>query len=157
MSRKKKGVYFKREKGAPEPVVVTVQNRVSFSDVDVMGIVWFGRYPLYFEKGSAELGRLCGLSYRDYYEAKLRAPIVECHTDYHSPLYLDEEFTIKTSLVWNEASRLDTEYQLIKNDGRLIARGYTVQLLTDVNGNVCLVSPPLLETCRRRWRRGEFN
>jgi len=156
MARRNKGVYFKRETAVPEPVVVSVTSRVRFSDVDVMGIVWFGKYPVFFEEGSAALGRLCGLSYRDFYKAELRAPIVECHIDYYVPLYLDEEFTIKASLIWNEGSRLNTEYQLIKNSDILAASGYTVQLFTDPKADVCIVSPKLLEKCRKRWERGEF-
>jgi len=156
MTRRKKGVYFNREAAAPKSVVVNVPCRVRFSDVDVMGIVWFGKYPVFFEEGSAALGRLCGLSYRDLYKAKLRAPIVECHIDYYVPLYLDEEFTVKASLIWNEGSRLNTEYQLIKDRDIMAASGYTVQLLTDPNADVCIVSPGLLEKCRTRWQRGEF-
>lgn len=157
MSPRKKEIYFKRDKDTPEPVVVDVRSRTSFSDVDVMGVVWFGKYPLYFEKCWAELARFCGLSYQDFYEARLRPPVVECHIDYHAPLFLDEEFIIRGSLIWNEGSRLNTEYQLIKSNGELAASGYTIQLLMDLEGNVCITSPPLLETCRRRWKKGEFH
>ncbi len=156
MTRRTKGVYFNREAAAPKSVVVNIPSRVRFSDVDVMGIVWFGKYPVFFEEGSATLGRLCGLSYKDLYKAKLRAPIVEFHIDYYVPLYLDEEFTVKASLIWNEGSRLNTEYQLIKDRDIMAASGYTVQLLTDPNADVCIVSPELLEKCRTRWKRGEF-
>ncbi len=84
-----------------------------------MAIVWHGRYPLFFEEAAEELGRRCGLSYSDFFEAGLRAPVVELHIDYFQPLFLDEEFTIRASLIWHEGSRLNTEYQLIKQDGSL--------------------------------------
>ncbi len=93
-----------------------------------MGIVWHGRYSIYFEEASAEIGRRCGLSYKDFYEAELRAPIGEFHIDYYKPLYLDEEFTIRGALYWHGGSRLNTEYQLLKQDGSIAASGYTVQL-----------------------------
>jgi len=121
-----------------------------------MGIVWFGRYPAYFEMGSEELGRKCGLSYHDFYEARLRAPIVECHVDYHRPLHLGEEFTIRATMVWNEGSRMDTEYQLLKQGDIVATTGYTVQLIVDLEGQVCMTSPPLLEACRHRWREGRI-
>jgi acyl-CoA thioester hydrolase len=157
MARRREGIYFPREAGAPEPVVVELKSRVRFRDADPMGIVWFGKYPVFFEDGSAEIGRVCGLSYRDFYEAELRAPVVECHIDYHAPLSLDEEFTIRASLIWNEGARLNTEYRLIKGDGSGAASGYTVQLFTDLGGSVCIVSPPLLKRCRERWMRGDFH
>lgn len=155
--RRKKRNYFPPIEGAPAPVKVSIKRRVSFSEVDVMAIVWHGRYPVFFEEGSAALGRLCGLSYKDFYENALRAPIVQIHVDYHAPLLLDEEFTIDAFLVWSEGARLNTEYALIKSDGSIAATGYTVQMFVEAeSGDVQLTTPPLLETCRKRWQLGEF-
>jgi acyl-CoA thioester hydrolase len=155
---RRKTVYFDRISGDPDPVVTEIGRRVRFSEVDVMGVVWHGRYALFFEEASAEVGRRCGLSYRDYYEAKLRAPIVEFHIDYYQSLFLDEEFTIRASLIWHEGARINTEYHLLKQDGSLAGSGYTVQLLTDaISGEACIITPPLLERCRRRWKEGKFH
>jgi acyl-CoA thioester hydrolase len=156
--RRKKGGYFQQREGAPAPLVLTIKKRVRFSEADVMGIAWHGRYPAYFEEGSAELSRHCGLSYDEFAEANLRAPIVQLHTDYHRPLALDEEFAVRVSLVWTEGARLNTEYTLIDGKGDIAATGYTVQMLIDSgSGETCLTSPELLERCRRRWKAGEFS
>lgn len=156
-NRRKTKNYFRRNDEWPGPVTAEINRRVHFSEVDAMGMVWHGRYPLYFEEGSEELGRLCGLSYKDFYEAGLRAPIVKLHIDYFEPLRLAEEFTVRSSLIWDDASRLNTEYYLIKNNGTIATSGYTVQLLINAgSGEVCLVSPDLLERCRKRWKAGEF-
>jgi acyl-CoA thioester hydrolase len=158
MRPRKRKSYFERVKDQPAPVVAEVRRRVHFSEVDVMGIVWYGRYSLYFEEAGEALGRLCGLSYKDFYETGLRAPIIEFHLDYYQSLRLDEEFTGRASLIWHEGSRLNTEYGLYKLDGSLAAAGYTVQLLTEAeSGEVCIVSPALLERCRHRWKTGEFH
>jgi acyl-CoA thioester hydrolase len=155
---RKKQNYFERIEGAPAPVVVEVRRRVRFSEVDPLAIVWHGRYPSYFEEGSEEIGRRCGLSYRDFHEAGLRAPIVKLHIDYFRPLRLAEEFTIRTALIWDTASRLNTEYELVKDDGSIATSGYTVQVFTyALSGEVCMVSPEILQTCRKRWKAGEFN
>jgi len=157
MIRRKKGGYFKRIEGTPKPLVVLIKRRVSFSEVDLAGIVWHGRYPVYFEEGFAELGRQCGLSYKDYLEANLLAPIVQFHIDYYESLVLEEEFTIKASLVWCEGARLNIEYTMIKQNGNISATGYTVQMFTDrVNGDFYIAPPELVERCRRRWETGEF-
>ncbi len=150
--------YFKRAEGTPHPVAVEIKRRVHFNEVDLLGIVWHGRYPVYFEEGSEELGRRCGLSYGNFYESGLRAPIVQLHIDYFQPLRLAEEFTIRAVLVWDEGSKLNTEYYLLKNDGSIATSGYTVQLLTDAGTKgVCIISPPLLVRCRARWKSGEFH
>jgi acyl-CoA thioester hydrolase len=158
MRTRKKTTYFERLPGSPDPIVVEIKRRVRFNEADPMAIVWHGRYPLYFEEASEELGRTCGLSYPDYFEAGLRAPILELHIDYFKPLFLDEEFTIKASLIWNEGSRMNTEFHLIKQDRSIATSGYTVQLFTDhQTGEPYMVSPELLERCRGRWKAGEFH
>lgn len=140
MKQRREKTYFETQEGSPKPIVVEIKRRVHFNEADVMGIVWHGRYSLYFEEASAELGRRCGLSYKDFYEAELRAPIVEFHIDYYKPLYLDEEFTIRGTLHWHDGARLNTEYQLIKKDGTIAASGYTVQLFIDSRTwDVCII------------------
>ena len=158
MRSRNKTIYFERVPGVPEPVVVEVKRRVRFNEADPMAIAWHGRYPIYFEEASEELGRKCGLSYADYFEAGLRAPVVEFHIDYHKPLFLDEGFTIKASLIWHEGSRLNIEYLLLKQDKSIASSAYMVHLFTDhQTGQPFMVSPELLERCRRRWKAGEFH
>ncbi len=158
MKTRRKTTYFERTSGSPAPITAEIKHRVRFNEADPMAIAWHGRYPLFFEEASEELGRRCGLSYRDFFEAGLRAPIVELHVDYYQPLFLDEEFTVKASLVWHDGARLDTEFQLIKQDGSIATSGYTVQLFTNhQTGEACIVSPELLERVRRRWIAGEFH
>jgi len=157
MKTRRRKTYFERSPGSPEPIVVEVKRRVRFNEADPMAIMWHGRYSLLFEEASEEIGRRCGLSYKDFFEAGLRAPIVEFHVDYYKPLFLDEEFTIRASLIWHEGARMNTEFSLIKQDGSLATSGYTVQLFTDHrSGEPCIVSPEMLEQCRTRWRAGEF-
>jgi acyl-CoA thioester hydrolase len=157
-NRRKKGKYFQQSEEAPAPLVVRVERRVGFNEVDAMRIVWFGRYPVYLEEGSAELGRRCGLSYKDFAGANLAAPIAQCHIDYHRPLALDEVFTITASLVWSEGARLNTEYSMAKEDGSIAATAYTVQMfIRGVSGEACFTSPELLEQLRTRWKAGELS
>ncbi len=157
-ARRKKGSYFPQSEGDPAPLVVRLKRRVQFSEADVMGILWYGRYPALFEEASAELGRLCGLSCKDFAEANLRAPVAQLHIDYHHPLVLDEEFTVAVYGVWSEGARINTEYVVVKEDGRIAVTAYTVQMLIDsASGETCLISPELLERCRRRWKAGELS
>ena len=157
MRRRKDGKYFERIKGTPPPISLTVKRRVSMSEVDMMSIVWYGRYPLYFEDASQELCRRCGLSYQDFYAANLRAPIVQFHVDYYQPLHLDEEFTVKVSAPWSEGAKLLIEYEIRKLDGTLVTTAYTVQMFTDSHTGEALVATPKLFTkVRKRWLTGEF-
>lgn len=158
MRKRRKTTYFDRIPGAPEPVVIDVRRRVRFNEADPMAIVWHGRYPLFFEEASEELGRKCGLSYPEYFKAGLRAPIVELHIDYFKPLFLDEEFSIRASLIWTEGARINTEFHVFKADGSLATSGYMVQLFIDhATGAPLMITPEILERCRSRWKAGELH
>lgn len=155
--RRKKERYFKAENDDPDPVTVKISHRISFSEVDAMAMVWHGRYPQFFELALEELCRSIGLSYKDYFDANLRAPIVQLHLDYHSPVVLDEKVTIVAKLIWNEAARLNTEYTVMKENGAIAATGYTVQMFVDgKTGEPYLATPELLEKCLQRWKKGDF-
>ena len=157
MTRRNDGKYFERVQGAPLPVSFTIKRRAAFSEVDVMGIVWYGRYSLYFEESSQELGRRCGLSYQDFYTANLRAPIVQFHVDYYQSLHLDEEFVVKASVPWAEGAKLLTEYKINRLDGTLAAAAYTVQMFIDSRTEeLYIATPDLIEKMRQRWQAGEF-
>lgn len=158
MKRIRKKTYFERIPGAPDPIIVEVKRRVHFNEADPMAVMWHGRYPLLFEEASEELGRRCGLSYQEFFTAGLRAPIISLHVDYYQSLFLAEEYTVRAALVWSEAARLNTEFQVVKEDGSLATSAYTVQLFTDHRtGEPCIISPEMLDRCRLRWKAGEFH
>lgn len=155
--RRKTSNYFKPIPDGPEPVSIVLRKRVQFNEVDVMGIVWYGCYMRYFEEASAELGRRCGMSYSDLHAVNLRAPIAQVHVDYHNPLILEEQFELKARAVWCEGARINIEYSLMKENGKIAATGYTVQLFIDTNKkDICLTVPRILEKCRNQWRKGAF-
>lgn len=157
MARRKNGKYFQQAQEAPVPVSFTIKRRAAFSEADVMGIVWYGRYPLYFEEASRELCSRCGLSYQDFYAANLRAPIVQFHVDYHQSLRLDEEFVVKASFPWVDGAKLIIEYEICKPDGTLVTTAYTMQIFTDGHtGEFYIAVPALVEKMRKRWLAGEF-
>ncbi len=154
MISRRRIVYFPRAPGMPNPLTVTVAHRVQFHETDAMGVVWHGRYLQLFERAATELRRRFGMGYAELRAARLEAPVVQAHVDYHSPLRLDEVAQVTARLVWNDAARLDIEYELAGSDGRRLATGFTVQMFVDaVAQEPCLCSPELLSQCRARWGR----
>lgn len=154
--RKRRQEYFAREQGVPPILRCRVEHRVLFGEVDAMAIMWHGNYARLFEEASTELRRRVGLSYENFFEAKLRAPIVQLHADYHQPLVLDELAVIEADLIWSDAARLNVEYKVFKEDGSLAVTGFTVQLFTDADGTPCWIMPDLMAESQRRWKTGEF-
>ncbi len=154
--RRQKGGYFPADPNAPAPLVVRLTQRVSFSDVDPMGVLWHGRFANLFEKANEALGRLCGMTYADFHRDRLRAPVVQLHVDYFAPVPLGEEAQITGRMIWNEGARMDIEYEIHNQAGKLAAAGYTVQMFVDEKGVPLLAPPAMQEACRRRWLAGEL-
>ncbi len=153
MRRKK--IYFKREPNVPAPLVYTHSRRARFGEVDAMAVVWHGHYAVLFEEASTELRRMSGLGYEDFFNAGVYAPIVQLHVDYFRSLELDEMFTVKASMLWTDAARINIEYKITKEDGSLAATGYTVQLFSSAaTGEPRFAVPPLLEKQQMLWKAG---
>ena len=97
-----------------------------------------------------------GLSYQSFIDHQTMAPIVQMHVDYKSPLRFDETFRIIARLHWSEAARLNFSYHLEKDDAAIVATGYTVQLLTEIDGTMLLVLPEWIQEFREQWRLGRW-
>ncbi len=155
---RRKNQYFERLPDSPAPVSVTVKRRLKFSEVDALGIAWHGRYPAFFEEAQTELGHKVGLTYDAYKKAGIAAPIVQLHTDYYIPLYLDDIFSVTATLCWSDGARLNTEYKIENGAGKTVCTGYTVQMFVDLETREPLFcTPELWEVCRNRWLKGEFH
>ena len=126
--------------------------------MDSMAIAWHGNYLRFFEAAHTELMQKIGLGFKAYADAGIGAPMVQSHVDYHSPLLLDELFTVRAELFWNEGARLDIAYTVTGSDGRICATGFTVQMFCDlVSREPCLFPPPLAAVMQERWKNGEFH
>lgn len=148
--------YFPRQEGDPAPLVAVAERRVRFEEVDVLGMVWHGRYPSFFEDGRIAFGDIYGLTYFTYLENKVMAPVVQMHLDYKLSLRFDDIIKIETALHWAETARLNFVYTIYNPEGRIAAAGYTVQLLTDLEGGLQLMSPDWLLELRRKWKSGHW-
>ena len=148
--------YFKNQSGPP-PITVTCQRTVRLEEVDALGIVWHGRYASYFEDGREEIGRRYGLSYVEFQAAGAVLPIRTIHIDYLAPLRYLETFTVETTLHWNEAARLDMEYKIFNQKSELTTRGYSVQMMVNLEGGLLLEAPLFFRKFQSRWQSEEFD
>ena len=120
-------------------------------------MVWHGRYPSYFEDGRIAFGDRFGLSYSSFVSHRIMAPIAQMHFDFKTPLRFDETVTIETRLHWNESMRLDFSY-IIRNAAlQTAATGFTVQLLTELDGTVLFAPPAWIIEFREKWQTGFFD
>lgn len=158
LNKSKNGKYLELIKGSPKPLIAKVKKRVNFSEVDLMGIVWYGQYAKYFEEAASQLNRHYKFSFKDFRIANLSVPIVQLHIDYRRPLVLDEEFTVQASWIWTEAAKITTEYKIIKQNGEIAVTGYTIQVFVDsITNETYFIAPKFLERFREKWKLGTLN
>jgi len=148
--------YFSAKDTDPPSLTAFCTRQVRFEEVDMLRIVWHGRYVSFFDEGREAFGRKYGLSYADFQAARVAAPIVQLKIDYQAPLRYGEVMNIETTLYWCEALRLNFAYRITGPDDRLVARGCTVQLCTDLEGRMLVLEPDFVKDFRQRWQAGEL-
>ncbi len=148
--------YFVHDPSGPDPLKHTTERRVRFDEVDLMGIAWHGRYVSYFEDARVALGKKYGVSYSDFIDRQVPAPIRQLHVDYHRPLSFDEPIRIQALLHYSQAARINFEFIIHDSSDHKVCTGYSVQLMMNLNGEVLLAPPPFFQQFLDRWRSGEL-
>lgn len=118
------------------------EQRVLYGDTDSMGVAYYANYLKWFEIGRTELFRRVGSSYRSLEERGCFLPVYEAYCRYHNPARYDDIICIETNFSFAGKARFRFDYRLFnKQNGALLAEGYTVHVCTDENGRV--LKPPV--------------
>lgn len=132
----------------PEPgprwLEARVPVRVRFSEVDALKIAWHGHYVTWLEEGREGFGRELGFGYQDVAAAGCLIPLVHLELDWFSPARHGDELHVITRLHPDERAQLQFTYEVLHGATRL-ARGRTVQVFTDLGGQLLLTRPPVYD------------
>ncbi len=99
--------------------------RTWYGETDQMGIIHHSNYIRYFEAARCDFMRATGLSYAEVEAKGIMMPILDVASHYISPLYFDEEVTIKVSLFEEPKVRIVFYYQIINSQGKVANIGTT--------------------------------
>ena len=124
---------------------------VRFSEVDLMGVVWHGSYPLYLEDAREAFGARYGLSYFKYIEERITAPVVELNIKYRHPVLYGMKPIVKITYRPTEAAKIIFDYE-IRNpeDGTICLTATSVQVFMDMNHNLLWDSPQFYMDWKRQ-------
>ncbi len=87
-----------------------------FEDTDAGGVVYYGTYLRYLERGRTEYLRELGVSVRDLAEGGVLFPVVHADVHYRSPAFYDDLLVIETRV--NEVGRTRTVFgTMIRREG----------------------------------------
>ncbi len=146
--------FFKTKNGEPKPLTCEVKRKVRFDELDPLNVMWHGNYASFFEDVRVAMGEKYSIGYLDFANSGVIIPIKRFFVDYIAPLEFNKEYTIKAILHWNEAPRLDFEYEIYSSANMLVTRAYTIQLMTDKAKNLILKKPKFYEEFCNKWKQG---
>lgn len=119
----------------------SVKLKIRFSEVDSMGVVWHGSYPLYFEDAREQFGKDYGLGYMDYFNNKCFAPIVELNIQYKKPIRYGMNPIVEIIYKPTDTAKVIFDYTIYDTDGTIFATAHSVQVFMDTNYNLMWESP----------------
>ncbi|MCW3785549.1 acyl-CoA thioesterase [Plebeiibacterium sediminum] len=126
--------------------------KVRFSEVDSMHIVWHGNYVKFLEDGREAFGSQYGLGYYDVYEEGYMTPIVKVDIDYKNQVRYGEELEVKTIFESVDAAKICFRYEISKvSDKLIVAKGKTIQVFLDTEGDLQLTNPPFYTSWKEKW------
>jgi acyl-CoA thioester hydrolase len=119
-----------------------VEVDVPFHHVDVLGIVWHGHYPKYFEAAGMALLRKLALDGGDLIGERYRLVVIETACRHRYPLRYADRVRV-TAWISEYARRLVIRYEIHNlTQGRRAAHGHTALATLDTDGRLRLETPP---------------
>ena len=99
--------------------------RISYSETDRMGVIYYANYLVFFERGRTEFLRSLGIRYRDLEEqSQVYLPAMNAHVDYLHPGRYDDLVRVRTFITEIGGAHLSFRYEITLADtGKLIATG----------------------------------
>ena len=146
--------YFKQIKDGPEPLTIIVNSTTRFEEIDSMGIAWHGRFASYFEDARVALGEKYKISYFDLFRNGILAPLKKIHIDFKTPVFFREKISIECILHYTLASKILTEYIIKKQDNKIAATGYVIQMLLNPEYELFLTQPKYYKNFCEMWKKG---
>ena len=78
------------------------------------------------------------------------------HLYYLAPLKYGHTYEVKARLFYTEAARLNVDFTILDEEKKVMARGYSVQLLMDKNQQVLFERPAFYEKICQEWKEGKL-
>ncbi len=125
---------------------------IRFSEVDSMGIVWHGSYPLYFEDAREAFGAKYNLGYMRIFGSGYYAPLVELDFKFKKALMYESKPVVRIDYIPTESAKIVFEYTISERDtGDVIATGRSVQVFMDRNYELVWESPAFYREWQQKW------
>ena len=105
--------------------------RVRFADTDAQGIAHNSAYVVWFEVARVEYLREFAGGYQSLREQGIEALVLESHLRYLVPARFDDVVHVHTRCRDIRGARFRYEYAIVRDDGELLAEGWTSHACVD--------------------------
>ena len=105
--------------------------RVRFADTDAQGIAHNASYLVWYEVARVEYLRAYAGGYQALRDHGIEALVLESHCRYVVPAVFDDLLHVHTRCVGLRGARFRYEYAIVRDDGTLMAEGYTAHACVD--------------------------
>ncbi|MBC8342895.1 MAG: acyl-CoA thioesterase [Bacteroidetes bacterium] len=118
--------------------------RVLYADTDIMGFVYYGNYPKYYEIGRTEMIRSLGMAYSTLEQDGVAMPVKDMSCNFIKPAHYDQLLTIRTRVDELPQARIKFYYEIYNEKQELINRGETTLFFLDKSSNRPVRAPKKL-------------
>lgn len=129
---------------------------VRFSECDLYGVVWHGRYAVYLEELRNAVTERYGWSVQGAREAGYLVPVVRMEVRYHAPALIGAHLDVVGRLRPPTVARFVFDYEIRHaGSGALLTSATTEQVVTRRDGELLLALPEFLRTLGERIIAGQ--
>ncbi|MGH1471687.1 MAG: acyl-CoA thioesterase [Cellvibrionaceae bacterium] len=122
----------------------SIDIKIPFHDVDLMGVAWHGHYVKYFEIARCALFDKLDYNYEQMKASGYAWPVIDLRVRYPNSIVFGQTVTVTASVVEWE-NRLKVDYEIHDQNGKRTTKGHTIQVAVDMSKNdMCMESPMIL-------------
>jgi len=112
----------------------TITYRICYEDTDAGGIVYYGNYLRYLERGRNEFLRERGMTVRSFQEEGILFPVVEVNLRYRAPALYDDLLEIETCILSAGKASITFDHKIRRHgEAQILVEG-TVQVACMTSG-----------------------
>jgi len=108
-----------------------VKVRIYYHDTDCGGVVYYANYLKYLEEARSEYFEERGLIIKDMLKDGIGFVVARQEIDYKSPSFYGDILEVKTRVTNASLTRVNFEYDIVKDPDQLVASAKTVIVFVD--------------------------
>ena len=105
--------------------------KIYYHDTDCGGVVYYANYLKYLEEARSEYFEERGLIIKDMLKDGIGFVVARQEIDYRSPSFYGDTLEVKTRITDASSTRVNFEYDIVKDSGKLVASAKTVIVFVD--------------------------